>query len=170
MSAAPKQQASAEPVTIARLAREALGRLDGDAKRATDFVVDRLSANAVLLREVVRAAVGDAVTMRVGEALRKQRSAIVSATTGDRGAVVALSTGWTAALLDMPLAGGKRLREATREEVVAQAHRYDAQAKDMGHKARWLTLVAQAVPSDKVVGDVMDDARAAELFAEARHG
>lgn len=169
MSAKPKEF-HAEPITIARLAREALSATDGNVRRATDALVERMAGDANLLREVIRAAVTDAVNLRVQAAHRHNRAAILRVTTGGRAGVEALAAGLTAAILDMPLARGVKLRDATREEVVEQAERYAAQASDMGHKARWLRLIAQAVPAGKRVGEVMTDERAAELHAEARHG
>jgi hypothetical protein len=154
------------PPSLAAMARAALRECDNDTDAAVRMVVGILTNDIDALRRLIRAAIDDAVSYRVEMALRHKRASIIKATTSTRGAVVALATGWTAALLDMPLANGVALREATREQVVAQADRYRATATDAGHKFRWLVLIAQAVPPGKVVGDVMDDERAAELFKE----
>jgi hypothetical protein len=73
-------------------------------------------------------------------------------------------------LLDMPLAGGKKLRDAGRAEIMAQIERYEKQAGNMAHKARWLRLVLQSLPEGKLVGKVITEKRALELFEEARNG
>lgn len=66
-------------------------------------------------------------------------------------------------LLMFPLPGGKKLGEATREEISAAADFYAAQSDDMATKARWLRLVAQSMPGVKKVGDVLTDDRLREL-------
>jgi hypothetical protein len=73
-------------------------------------------------------------------------------------------------LLMFPLPGGKKLGEATREEISAAADFYAAQSDDMATKARWLRLVAQSMPNTKKVGDVMTDDRLRELQEVARAG
>lgn len=70
-------------------------------------------------------------------------------------------------LLMFPLPGGKKLGEATRQEISDAAGFYSQQAGDMSHKARWLQLIAQSVPSDKTVGEVLTDNRLRELQREA---
>lgn len=152
--------------SLAKLAREALAANDGDTTVATESLVSRFANDIDLLRAIIRDVVMTAVDARVEHAMRNKRAAIINATTGDRGAVVALATGWLACLLDMPLANGLKLRNATRQQVLEQAGRYAATAKDATHKSRWLTAIAQSVTGDRTVGDVMSDQRAAELFRE----
>lgn len=71
-------------------------------------------------------------------------------------------------LLMFPLPGGKKLGEATRKDISAASEFYSKQAGDMGHKARWLQLIAQSVPSGKTVNDVLTDKRLRELQREAK--
>ena len=163
MVATAKQSAD---VTMGELAREALAMNGGDTDLAVAALVERLSNDSRLLRAIVRDAVKDAIVVRVEMAMRNTRAAILKTTTGGRGAVVALASGISRALLDMPLANGLPLRNATRAQVLEQADRYAATAKDATHKAKWLQAIAQSVPDGKRVGDVMNDERAAELFRE----
>ena len=53
-------------------------------------------------------------------------------------------------LLDFPLPGGKRLRDATRADLEAAANFYRQQAKDMANKADWLEAIAAKVGKKKV--------------------
>jgi hypothetical protein len=154
------------PVTLSSLAKSALDASDGDTQKAIDALVSQLSADAGLLRLIIRDAVSDAVSYRVELQMRNKRRQILASTTSTRGAVIALSSGLSMALLDFPLANGLKLREATRADVVAAADRYALVSKDMRHKAKWLQAIAQSIPDGKRVGDVMTDERAAELFKE----
>lgn len=82
-------------------------------------------------------------------------------------ALASATAGW---LLDFPLPGGLLLRHAGKEELTAAAGFYNRQARDMGHKARWLEKVAKAVPNGKTAGDVMTNAKLAKLQEDARNG
>jgi len=153
-------------ITLGSLAREALVSHSGRTPDAVDAILARITNDANLLRRLIRSAVEDAIKYRVEMAMRNDRQSIIRATTGTRGAVVALANGLSRALLDMPLANGLPLREATRAQVLAQAEGYNKTAMDATHKAKWLQAIAQSVPDGKRVGDVMDDERAAELYRE----
>jgi len=58
-------------------------------------------------------------------------------------------------LLDFPLPGGKRLRDATSQDLQEAAEFYAKQAADMSAKSAWLTRVGERVGGNKVA-DVMD--------------
>lgn len=154
-------------VTLPGLARQALDLNDGNTELATDWLAEKVMKDPILLRIVINEAVRAASSTHIEEAMRHKRRSILRATTGSKGAVVALSTGWTAAILDMPLANGIRLRDATKAQVIDQAQRYAATAQDAGHKARWLSAIADAVPAGKRVGEVLSDEAAAKMYKAA---
>lgn len=164
-AAAPLETA---PATLPALAREHLRASSGNARAASASLLRTLLADRAALRAVIEAAVRDAVVYRVESAVRHRRAAVIASAERDRkGAVIALARGISASLLDMPLAGGVRLGDATRDQVTEQADRYEAISSDTGRKARWLRLIAQSVPPGRIVSDVMDADRAAELLQEA---
>lgn len=176
--------------TIAALVREALRDHDGIIADATEAVVSQLANDAALLRAVIESAVRDAVGMRAQKAIRDERAAIIRrvdqqeaerATAPEKpaskveprplfdgkAAVRAIAKSVEDSLLDMPLAGGIRLRNCDGPFVYREATRFDGLSKECGRKARFLTHIAQSVPSGKVVGEVIDDVRANELWKEA---
>lgn len=153
--------------TISKLAREMLFACDGNAEKANERGLSRLRNEPKLLRLVMESAIQDAMAAGVQNGIRKERASIIHRVTRDR--VVALAEGMLPCLLDIPLAGGKKLRDASRTEVLEQVNRYETQAGNMMHKARWLRLVAQSVPDDKSVGDVLPESRVKELYQEAQH-
>lgn len=55
-------------------------------------------------------------------------------------------------LLDFPLPGGKRLRDATRQDLLEAADFYRKQAADMASKAAWLEKISERV-GKKTVGE-----------------
>ena len=167
MNATMQMISEPQGVTLSGLAREELKRADGRIEMAIGALTERLSMDAALLKAIVRDAVSDAINLHVTKAMRQDRAAILDQTTRGKDAVIALANGLTRALLDMPLAGGLPLRDATRAQVLESSERYAATAKDAGHKAKWLQAIAQCVPDGKTVGEVLTDERAADLYRES---
>ena len=174
MNAAEKQKAAEKyelsTKTLGALARDALEFVDGNTEKATARVLYQLEKDKKLFQQVIEAAVANAVYARVQGSVRNDRFTIERSIDRqkDRNRVVALAEAISSCLLDMPLAGGKTLRDASRAEVTAQIDRYEKMAGTMTHRARWLRLVLQSVPDGKRVGSVMTEARTLELFEEAR--
>lgn len=168
MSAAPNLEPE---VTLSSLAREHLAKNGNDTEKAVKTLMARLRKDAGLLRALIEAALRSAIQYQVEHSMRSKRAAIIRAAGANpgpgRAGVIALAQGIAASYLDMPLANGRRLRDATRDEVTAQSDRYGAASRDMGHKSRFLRLIAQSVPGNRKVGEVITDARAAELWARA---
>jgi hypothetical protein len=163
------RQPAAKETTIAELARKALRESGGDTESAVEALADELLSDAVLLRALIRPAVMDAVIYRVEHSMRDRRGAIlrsVDAAQAGPDSVAALAAGLGRALLDFPLANGLKLRDATRDQVLAQAERYAATAKDAGHKERWLKRVAEATPARKKVGRALNNDRVAAMWRE----
>jgi hypothetical protein len=151
------------------LAKIALQECDGDTAKAAKRLLRKLKSNKALLAAITEQAVTEASKAFVSHKMRDYRAQVVHlAVNNTRDDVIALSRGIANSLLEFPLAGGKKLRDASSEEVAIQANRYEQIADDTGHKARWLRLVAQSVPHGKTVGESVSEERVNELFLEAR--
>lgn len=72
-----------------------------------------------------------------------------------------------ARLLDFPLPGGLALGSATRVQVIGAAEAYERQAGDMAWKARWLAMVASALPEGRKVREALTEARLRKMQSEA---
>jgi hypothetical protein len=163
-----KTDTAAEP-SIASVASGCLDAADGDVMRATAIMVGKVTKDSVLYRVLMDPLVREACYAALTQACRRRRRTVwdvqpPSAET-QRNTVVDLARGMT--LLDFPLPGGLRLRDASRDDVAAAAEFYLNQASDMAVKGRWLRLVAQAVPGKKKVGSVLSIERLEELKIEA---
>ena len=156
-----------EGITIRSLAREELNANEGDVRKAIDALTARLAADKRLMREVVADAVVIASETLVQHKMRDDRAAVVLSATRAKNGVIALANGLRSAILDFPLAGGIKLREASPDQVMQQVERYDSIGRDVMHKARWLQLIAQGVPRNKKIGEVITDERAQQLWDEA---
>ena len=157
--------------TLSAMAREALDDADNDVAKASEALKARLLTRPEVLDRIITEVVSVAVSTRVGGAMRSERRAIILGSMrqiggGGRDAVRALSAVVGRSILDFPLAGGVRLRDATREQVIEQAALYERFAADQAHKARWLNAIAADVPPGAVVGTAITEARAAALLEE----
>lgn len=154
-------------LSLRALARTALEQCGGNTAEATDAVAEILANDKRLARSVAAEAIALASYELVQHRMRDNRSAVVLSANRSRDGVAALANGIRAALLDFPLAGGMKLRDATPDEVTEQIDRYDAIGRDVSHKAKWLRLIVQSVPRNKLIGEVISDDRAQELWNEA---
>lgn len=162
----PEGRPALSPVSQAAV--EALVGADGDVKAATAVLLKKVRQSRQLRDALTEPLLEQACYNAITAQCRRQRRQIwtppnyEAGGNGDR--VIALAR----SLLDFPLPGGRRLGEATRDEVVDAARFYAAQADDMTHKARWLARVAEALSDAQCVADALDEARLAELQKEAR--
>lgn len=163
---APKRK----PDPVAEAAAEALRTAKGDVHKASTVLEKRVRKEPDLREALTEPLIASACFDAVRAVCRKQRRIVWSPPTSPASAsagqdrVVHLAAG---TLMMFPLPGGKRLGDATREDVAAAGQFYAAQSADMAHKARWLQLVAQSLPDKKKVRDVLSDERLRDLQMEA---
>lgn len=154
--------------TIYALARDTLAECGRDPAKATDKLCERLSNDRALLNAIVRDAVNASVKYEVLHVVRGDRESLFRAAAVDiaraRAGAEAFVRATALCLLDMPLPIGKRLRDAMRGEIEDCANRYDKVSVTTGCRAAWLHRIARLVPEGKRCGDVMTDARAAQLY------
>ncbi|MBI5940668.1 MAG: hypothetical protein HY859_09600 [Caulobacterales bacterium] len=172
---AQKMPANFDPVADA--ARSAMDAAKGDLTTAAASMETAVRKDPKLRDALTEPLIAGACMEAVRRIMHERRRSIWSAPSepialgrgadkasqADRVAHLASGT-----LLMFPLPGGVKLSEATRDDVVRAAGFYDAQAKDMGVKARWLSLIAQSIPAGKTVGEVLTAKRLKELQAEAQ--
>lgn len=157
-----------EPETLASVAREYLHDAGGDTAAASARLIKRIEKDAEFRTSVVAEAIADAAEIAVGTAMRHHRSAVWNGIVPKaKTSVVALANGITNALLDFPLKGGVRLRDATREQVLEQSHLYRTSAADMSAKHRFLAAVAKRVAPGKTVGDSLTEEQVRAMHERA---
>lgn len=159
-------------ITLLSLAREALAQAEGKTEDAVAILDKRLKRNKDLRLQLLAQAVKDAAKTAVSLAHRSERATILRTIvtrheTDPQGPVKALARMWTRSLLDFPLLDGTKLREATRDDLDRAIHHYRSQADTMSKRAAWLTAIAEHVPAQGCVGDVVDDELAQRLASEA---
>jgi hypothetical protein len=172
-TAKPKTAEAANKVSTSGAAERALKKAKGDARRATDILMDEARRDTELYTELMEPWLSQAAYAAIRQLCQRERKAIWTAPNYDRAGsgarVVDLAKGNAESLLNfrLPIDGLPRLGDATREEVAMAAEYYGSRAKDMGAKARWLTLICQSITGRKKVKSVLSDARLRELQDEA---
>lgn len=159
--------------TIGELAREVLDDEGGMVAPAVLRLKSLIASDDALRESIAEAAINEYAQRRVANAMIGGRRAVWTAAerriaAPAKTSVAALANGISASLLNFPLAGGLRLRDATRDQVSGQAQMYRAMGSDMLHKARWLALIAARLPDDETaVGAVLTTADVEAMQAEA---
>ena len=171
MSAAQQVVAEQDEETVATAAGRAMAEANGDiaaaAKRLQDWVRKNHTLKRALLDPLIEYACYNAVRRQLGEGRRKVWNApkpVEGMSQADKVAILARSN---LMLFALPIANGKLLKDATREEVGQASEFYGKQATDMAHKSRWLALIGQIIPEGKIVGQVLSEGRLSELQDEA---
>jgi len=67
------------------------------------------------------------------------------------------SSGYTRSLMDFPLRSGKRLGDAVRDEVQADAENYEKVSADAQNKAQWLSAIAEHTKVGKTVSQCLTE-------------
>lgn len=156
--------------TEARRAYEDAGE---DIKAATDLFEQRVRDDAALrdalTDPLIRGACYSAVTMVIRlDRKRVWTAPVYSGANGETnnqaGRVEALAQ---SNLMMFPLPGGKRLADATREEIAEASNYYLDRAKDARHKGAWLALIADRLPDGKAVRDAMTEKELQEMKDKA---
>lgn len=157
-------------VSLYALAKDALAANDNSADAAEEYLIDLLSSNPSLLRSVVRGAVKTAVSENVTRVLSDQRRVTfdsAAAARANKARSVGLAQAIKSTLLSTPLSDGTLLKDATKNEIVETADRWQKQATTQAHRARWLLAVADAIPAGRRCGDVLSEEKALELYRNA---
>lgn len=158
-----------EPVEEIPLEREALEEAGGDLIAAIELLTSRIMAEPRIVGEDqlgswARAWASAKVYSLIAHDRKASLRPVANDTFGDalKGAMQAELT----RMMDTPLFGGKRMRDATVEEVRESARRYALLAEDTGRKARWQELVAEAAEKKraKTIGTALTEKVLVELW------
>lgn len=159
-----------ETTSLSGLARRFLDEADGSTYAATQALQAKIASDKALRAAIASEAIMAATYAAVQKEVRQDRRSIwESAGSPQRSktGVAALAEGIRNSLMDFPLSGGVRLRDATREEVEAQSSLYASVARDTGHKARWLALIAGRINPGQKVGSALTEADLKAAHEEA---
>lgn len=161
-----------EPAEEMPLERLALEEANGDLVGAVNWLTSQIMAEPRIVGDEQLASWARAwAYAKVHSAIASERKTALRPVTNDTFAS-ALSGAMQSELtrmMDTPLFGGKRLRDATVEEVRESARRYALIAEDTGRKARWQSAVADAAEKKrgKTIGTALDEKTLTRLWDES---
>jgi hypothetical protein len=163
-----------EEITLSALSRTALEQREGDVDEAVEDLVYQLQNDEELLNDVVSAAVREACKSFVSKAHRDQRARIISGLTNKKStigeAAIALVKENIEHLMNYPLMGGVKLKDATRPQLIEQAEFHAKIEYDAGWKKTWFRNIASHLNSDKQkVKSVLSVETVYSLYEEARN-
>lgn len=173
---AAARQPEAREFNIAEFCREAFERT-GDMDKTTDLLAEAVRTDpqfvANKLPAILRKWCAAQVSMHV---ITLNRAAIfrpysdnppAAANNGAERDGARLRAVIDNHLMNYPLPGGKRLRDATGSEARAAATMYLDKSRDMGRKGQWLARVADKVGENSIVGKVLSESDLARLAEES---
>jgi hypothetical protein len=163
-------------ITFQSLARDAFVSAKRDTRKAArvlDAKLQRLDSDVrvSVLEEAIKMACAEAIGVACRQDRRVRGWIPPNYDAGGNGhRIAALADGNKEILMNFPLwVGGKRLKEATKNEIADAAQKYLKQGNDMVFKGRWLNLVAASVPENKKAGEVLNEIKLRKLHQEAQN-
>lgn len=165
------QSASDNEETLYTLATRYYIDADGDVAAATQKLFRYLSENKEYLRTIIASAIAVAAKNSIGVKMRQERQGIyraASASGQSKEAFAAyVEAAKEAALMEVRIWGGKKLGDATRDELLASADEYEGRGTDLIHKANFHRAVGRLIPENKIARDVLNESKLAKLWGAA---
>jgi len=161
-------------VELRELASRTLERCKGDVQAATTELTNTIGSHPILYKTLMDPLLREACYNLIRGVCRANRRAIwhtpqPSVSTAKQNVGV-LAKATRTSLLYYPLHGGLFLKDAFKADVLNTVHYNETQGKDMLVKARWLTLVAERLPDNKKVGEVLTEKQLAALKTKVDKG
>lgn len=156
--------------TLQDAVERAIKESGDDARAATTILLNEVKRNRKLREQLTEPLLRSACYDRIRSAFRVERKQIWFAPNYDatQGSERAKAHG-EYLLMQFRLPAGKRLSEATIEDLLEASEFYSKQASDMAHKGRWLDLIAKGLKKGKTVGKQYNEATLRALQEEARN-
>lgn len=158
--------------SLTDLARKAMTASGGNIAEAAAAMNEALRDDEGLRTSLIEAALEALNFNAAYKLMRSERTAMLDevarptpnwtpgaakgATSRSKTSVAALVPGITRTLLDFPLAGGLKLRDARLEDVARQASIYMTQGNEMLRRGRWMAAISAALPDhEATVGECL---------------
>jgi hypothetical protein len=161
-----------ERIDITDIATQALNEAAGDAYKASQILEEHAKRDVNLANELLMPLLHQAcydairqVCIRQRGYIARQADNVIAAAAADGAKRLASQA---SRLMDfiLPL-GQKRLSEATRQDIEANAAFYQRQAKTMAERSRWLVLVARELQGKRKVKTSLTEDKLLALYKEA---
>lgn len=142
--------------TATELAQEAMQAANGDVLEATAILEQKARGDMDVWRALTDGLLKKACYDACRGICRTERRIIWNAPNYDAGGNGERIKAHSSTLMDWPLPGGMKLKDATKADLIAAAEFYAKQAANMQSISNWLNQIAKKV-KNKTVGDSMTD-------------
>lgn len=162
-----------EQVEEIRIEQLALDDAGGDPEKAVELLTDRILEQPDIIQAHVRDWARAWAHGKVHDLLSTKRASIILAVSNNSGnfanSLAVAMKNERDRMMDMPLFGGKRLADATPEEVRESSRRYSALASDTARKARWQSMVADAAEAKGggIIGKALTEKALTQLWEKS---
>ena len=148
--------------TAREIAQEIMEQAEGDVLTATELLEAFARQNVQVWQAVTESLLRTACYDACRAICRGERRVIWNAPGYDAGGGGERVKAHSASLMDWPLPGGKKLRDATKKDLLDAAGFYSMQASQMAAVSTWLECIAAKVKA-KTVGETLTDTQLRKL-------
>lgn len=160
-----------EEATTRDFIREIVDAAGGDWNAAVEIGEKRLEKDPDLLAELQNEIVREWLRYRVRQCSASERSGSTvpfpKANADNPSGLLSMAKATQRSLYDEPLMGGKRLGDATRDEILDHVEMHSKLARSNAFKARWFQAIADAMPERARVQDCIAEAELAAMRTQA---
>lgn len=146
-------------------ATAAMEQANGDVIKATEILEDQARGDVAIWKVLTEGLLRNACYDACRAICRSERKIIWESPNYDAGGNGERIKQHATTLMDWPLPGGMKMRDATKKDLMEAATFYSKQAAKMSAIAKWLDAVASKVKS-KTVGQTLTDKQLMELRDE----
>jgi hypothetical protein len=164
------EEVNFEKRSVMMVARKCLKAADGDWGEAKKLFMEEINSDLHLRDELFAPMIDRAVHDAIRQACRKIRSEFKHRPyTGDVSGLVAMAHQHAQDWLGYPLVGGKKLGDASHNDLIEEASRHDSFARENAVMALMFKRIAGMMDGAARVRDVLSNEAIAEIDQQMRH-
>jgi len=179
MAVVPFKTQTEEGVSVWDIARELLDIHNGNISAAADGLIERANRDqrlydAILAMrfhrmcgDIIREALGTQRRTVWDRPVEQAKEMLLTRATERANERAILASEMM--LMDFPIFGGGRLRNANKQQLIASAEQFEQRGEDMLAKARWLRAVAAQLKGKRTVGTTLTEDQLMTLKARAEN-
>lgn len=171
MNAVLEDVAQMTEETPGAVASDCLEQSNGDPKKASQLMRERLDSSDNLRDAVTRPLIDGAIWTLITKAMRQTRSNYFKQTNNERQGLAVVRTGGTKGIeavsarnwYDYPLAGGLKLGDATKNDVNEQITIHLREVETNRQRAEFFKRIVDRIPDGKKVREVLTNDQIQEM-------
>lgn len=167
-----RKQARHEFVSTRDAAKTAFEQAKGDVTKACALLRKWINRESNLYEMLVEPLIDRAIENQINHLVRERRrcfnNAAQSNERNNTSGLLSMASSNVRDWFDYPLAGGKKLGDATKADLLRETNYYDKSAKTQAHIARWLKRLSKKLSATDNVRDIFNSDSIEKLFETSR--